>query len=827
MLGRMLAILLMVFLLFPGAISFTPIAFAEEANVSVQSGLQPYTRPGLVVQPGGNVEISNFEIDDSQLMAGNLTLQFNLEKDEWQSVYDSLKSVNNFPYVEIHFVPPENAKSYYAVRSGTNPDDSAVAGMDDIPEEMWCPIEVLADASAIEFAGVRQNDGKVYMQPIDEGHSILLAWKDAEGNLIDLAPEEDAVCYVEYMNVFVHHQSTVMVEVQDKTLIQRENIVLNATNLSDKYFVSEAVFEKKAVRYCMDADEIRKQADNGQILPNLVTHVQLPKGAKITSKSGEIPPKELHDGKVRFELKLDALAEARGFARSGIEFEFINAAGDTEKSAFFVEAESFSNAQTWMDIYWEPADAVRVDIGEDFGGQYGVKVEELEDGHAHCSFTKNKSKNFDKVLIDEEGEAPLTLRPPEIPGEKIVGYRMNQSAGAQIFYDPVLAKEQDGFVRDDPITYFADTGENGVPMTNAVTLVCTPILQGNKIRYNVYYPATYGDGPNCAAYLLVDWVNAEGETVSREYVYYTIEERTKPLGNMGVGKDKIGKKQVEEPTILVEDAQILYEVPMQEKTSGQANVGAQYILLDMADAQGNIVEPEEVVEVLLPYPEGMDYTDSANYTFTLQHYENEQDETGESVRVTPTENGLLFATKSFSPFLLIWGPEDEEIEPEAPQGDTDSAFVEPPYYPDYEDETQEPSSAEEATPELRYVMCNRLNLRAGPGTDHASMGLLPRGTSMTVLSEENGWASVVLADGRQGFVSTAYLFGGTWPQEAVTIARNLNVRSGPGTEFDRIDLLPRGSAVTITGIESDFCEIAWENGKAYVSVHYLAFDNAL
>ena len=46
-------------------------------------------------------------------------------------------------------------------------------------------------------------------------------------------------------------------------------------------------------------------------------------------------------------------------------------------------------------------------------------------------------------------------------------------------------------------------------------------------------------------------------------------------------------------------------------------------------------------------------------------------------------------------------------------------------------------------------------------------------------------------------------------------------------EFDRIDLLPRGSAVTITGIESDFCEIAWENGKAYVSVHYLAFDNAL
>lgn len=152
-------------------------------------------------------------------------------------------------------------------------------------------------------------------------------------------------------------------------------------------------------------------------------------------------------------------------------------------------------------------------VKEDFTGKNGVKVEVPEDGHAHCTFPKNNAHNFEKVIIDSKGEAPLYLLPPEISGEEIVGYRMNQSAGAKIFYNPVLAKEQDGFVRGNSITYFADTGENGVPMKNAVTLVRTPILQGNKIRYNVYYPATYGDGPNCAAYLLVDWVKAEGETV--------------------------------------------------------------------------------------------------------------------------------------------------------------------------------------------------------------------------------------------------------------------------------------------------------------------------
>lgn len=823
---RILAVLLTVCLLGFGTLAFVPHVHAEEMQQGVENlGIQPYTRGEVKISVGRGVDLPNMEIDTSESAIGNLTFRFRLTKEEWQNVFDSLPSFDSSAFIEVGFVPPEGAVSFFSVTTDAYPDPSLAAGIEEMPDEEWWPIDSGICGRPVQFGDVKQDGNKLYMRPYDDSYGIGVAWKDAEGNLIDLAPEEEKVCYMEYLNVFVRHEEQVLVPVQDEVSLPESFFELNPGNLPEEYFVSAPQYSGRRVMYFFDADAIQKRLDSGEKAADLIVQLRPRDGATIESVSGA--GKLLPEGYVEFAFPL---AE-NGVANSGtwtaeITVRWKRADGTKITSSLQI-VQQFVTSKKWMDIYWQPAASERIVVKEDFTGKNGVKVEVPEDGHAHCTFPKNNAHNFEKVIIDSKGEAPLYLLPPEISGEEIVGYRMNQSAGAKIFYDPVLAKEQDGFVRNDPITYFADTGENGVSMKNAVTLVRTPILQGNKIRYNVYYPATYGDGPNRAAYLLVDWVNAEGETVSREYVYYTIEERTKPLGNMGVGKDKIGKKQVEEPTILVEDAQILYEVPMQEKTSGQANVGAQYILLDMADAQGNIVEPEEVVEVLLPYPEGMDYTDSANYTFTLQHYENEQDETGESVRVTPTENGLLFATKSFSPFLLIWGPEDEEIEPEAPQGDTDSAFVEPPYYPDYEDETQEPSSAEEATPGLRYVMCNRLNLRAGPGTDHASMGLLPRGTSMTVLSEENGWASVVLADGRQGFVSTAYLFGGTWPQEAVTIARNLNVRSGPGTEFDRIDLLPRGSAVTITGIESDFCEIAWENGKAYVSVHYLAFDNAL
>lgn len=62
-------------------------------------------------------------------------------------------------------------------------------------------------------------------------------------------------------------------------------------------------------------------------------------------------------------------------------------------------------------------------------------------------------------------------------------------------------------------------------------------------------------------------------------------------------------------------------------------------------------------------------------------------------------------------------------------------------------------------PEIRYVNVkegSNLNLREGASTETAIIGKLPRGTAVTVYSEQDGWAKVNV-NGKEGYVCTDYL----------------------------------------------------------------------
>lgn len=50
-----------------------------------------------------------------------------------------------------------------------------------------------------------------------------------------------------------------------------------------------------------------------------------------------------------------------------------------------------------------------------------------------------------------------------------------------------------------------------------------------------------------------------------------------------------------------------------------------------------------------------------------------------------------------------------------------------------------------------------LNMRKGPGTNHAVTGQCQRGDWVKVIAKAGSWAQVTLADGKEGWVHSAYL----------------------------------------------------------------------
>lgn len=125
------------------------------------------------------------------------------------------------------------------------------------------------------------------------------------------------------------------------------------------------------------------------------------------------------------------------------------------------------------------------------------------------------------------------------------------------------------------------------------------------------------------------------------------------------------------------------------------------------------------------------------------------------------------------------------------------------------------------------VTGDELRLREGPGTDTDVLDTLAAGTGVVVLEDAaDGWYKVS-RDGKTGYVSAKYLevstaagadLGGG---KVTTEGSSLNVRSGPGTEYDRVASLSKGAVVRITGIEDGWFKIECGGIAGYVSSDYI------
>ncbi len=128
------------------------------------------------------------------------------------------------------------------------------------------------------------------------------------------------------------------------------------------------------------------------------------------------------------------------------------------------------------------------------------------------------------------------------------------------------------------------------------------------------------------------------------------------------------------------------------------------------------------------------------------------------------------------------------------------------------------------------VVTSDVNLRSGPGMEFDVLRLLPEGTTLTVAAAEGPWSKVTV-EGQSGYVWGAYTSSnagaaavtapGTRPGTAITTS-DVNVRSGPSSEYAVVDHVEAGTAVRTTGaVSGNWTQIVWDGVNRWMYTAYL------
>ena len=122
------------------------------------------------------------------------------------------------------------------------------------------------------------------------------------------------------------------------------------------------------------------------------------------------------------------------------------------------------------------------------------------------------------------------------------------------------------------------------------------------------------------------------------------------------------------------------------------------------------------------------------------------------------------------------------------------------------------------------AVTTNLHIRKGPGTDYKIIGKMAAGSYAYILEIQDGWAKIATGTIEEGYVSTEYLFTQEEVIEycdpdgivtATVTTATLNVRSGPGTHYERIKRVVEGNTFNVI------------LGKSYEGWYALEFSNGV
>ncbi|MFH5836918.1 SH3 domain-containing protein [Proteiniclasticum sp. C24MP] len=112
-----------------------------------------------------------------------------------------------------------------------------------------------------------------------------------------------------------------------------------------------------------------------------------------------------------------------------------------------------------------------------------------------------------------------------------------------------------------------------------------------------------------------------------------------------------------------------------------------------------------------------------------------------------------------------------------------------------------------------------LNMRTGPGTGYSVITVIPKGAKVIVNGYSGDWAKVTYS-GKNGYAHSSYLKIETGVVRYTTT--NLNMRTGPGTSYAVILVIPKGAEVTVIDTSSIWYKVSYGGKTGYASSSYLS-----
>lgn len=143
-------------------------------------------------------------------------------------------------------------------------------------------------------------------------------------------------------------------------------------------------------------------------------------------------------------------------------------------------------------------------------------------------------------------------------------------------------------------------------------------------------------------------------------------------------------------------------------------------------------------------------------------------------------------------------------------------------------ELEEPDPAAESGPaetEKSWLVATAdLNVRPGPNMDDEPLGTVAAGTALacTGPETEDGWYPVAY-NGGAGYVFGGYTLALTADMTVgvATATADLNVRTGPGTDYERLDTVSAGTRMVYTALEEGWYRVIYSGQSAYVAGDYV------
>lgn len=128
-----------------------------------------------------------------------------------------------------------------------------------------------------------------------------------------------------------------------------------------------------------------------------------------------------------------------------------------------------------------------------------------------------------------------------------------------------------------------------------------------------------------------------------------------------------------------------------------------------------------------------------------------------------------------------------------------------------------------------------LNVRSGPSTDDSVVGKMTNNAACEILFEKDGWYYITSGD-VEGYVSAEFIITGVEAKvkalsivytKAVVQTDGLNVRTGPGEEYEILTQVATGEELEVVQVSDGWVECILNTDTVYVSEEFVEIEESL